>query len=114
MSIAILHGRSDDLIEVDGCINEEWTCYLAGEDTRVRVGDVIFKMWYDDDGRWRIENAGEIPDRYSVSIHEPGCIAGVSERSDAAVVSAKAAAISATETEATGARLIKDGGKFDD
>jgi hypothetical protein len=108
MSIAILHGRSDDLIEVDGCINEEWTCYLAGEDTRVRVGDVIFKMWYDDGGRWRIETASEVPDRYSVSIHEPGdCIAGVSTHSDAAV-------ISSYETEATGARLIKDGGKFDD
>jgi hypothetical protein len=102
MSIAILHGMSDDLIEVDGCINEEWSVFLAGEDTRVRVGDVVFKMWYDEDGRWRIETASEVPDRVSVSIHQPGdCIAGVSEHSDAAI-------ISAVHVEATGARLIKE------
>jgi len=102
MTIAILHGRSDDLIEVDGCINEEWSVFLAGEDTRVRVGDVVFKMWYDEDARWRIETASEVPDRTSVSIHQPGdCIAGVSGHSDAAI-------ISALKVEATGARLIKE------
>ena len=53
-----IYGASDDLIEVEGDIQEEFNVYPE-DDTRylIAVSDgTLLKMWYDEDGIWRIQH----------------------------------------------------------
>ena len=53
-----IYGASDDLIEIEGDINEEFNVYPEN-DTRYLLAfstGHLLKMWYDEDGIWRIQN----------------------------------------------------------
>ena len=53
-----IYGASDDLIEIEGDILEEFNVYPE-EHTRylIAVSDgTLLKMWYDEDGIWRIQH----------------------------------------------------------
>lgn len=53
MTVSIT-GYSDDLIEVDGDISAEFTC---PSDDKAYLGfsdGTLLKIWYDEDGIWRI------------------------------------------------------------
>mgnify|MGYP006293181785 CR=1 FL=1 len=51
--IITIHGRSDDLIEVEGAVTEELTANY-GEPTIVHVGPWTFEVVYTTDGNWEI------------------------------------------------------------
>jgi len=55
MSITI-YGASDDLIEIEGDIREEFNFYPdAGESRYLAISDgTVLRVEYDDDGIWRI------------------------------------------------------------
>jgi hypothetical protein len=55
MSITI-YGASDDLIEVEGDIREEFNWIPDGDETRlIAVSDgTLLRVRYDDDGIWRL------------------------------------------------------------
>jgi len=50
-------GYSDDNVEVDGAIREEYGAYDRGADKPVLVAvsdGTLLRVWYDNDGLWRI------------------------------------------------------------
>jgi hypothetical protein len=53
-----IYGASDDLIEIEGDIREEFEAYKYDKEEKpaiLAVSDgTLLKMWYDDDGIWRI------------------------------------------------------------
>ncbi len=57
MTHITITGYSDDLIEVDGDINEEFACYIDKDKKFfVAVSDgSLFRVRYDDDGLWRFD-----------------------------------------------------------
>jgi hypothetical protein len=62
-----IYGASDDLIEVEGDIREEFNVYPEN-DTRylIAISDgTLLKMWYDDDGIWRILRLSGNVDRFT-------------------------------------------------
>ena len=49
-----IYGSSDDLIEVEGDIDNEFYCYAAEEPTYLALSDgTLLSVLYDDDGIWR-------------------------------------------------------------
>ncbi len=52
-----LYGASDDLIELDGDISEEFSHYMAGDDDNNRhlafSDGTLLKVYYDKDSIWR-------------------------------------------------------------
>jgi hypothetical protein len=55
MSELTIYGASDDLIEVDGCIREEFNFYPR-EDESLLIGvsdGTLLRVRYDEDGIWR-------------------------------------------------------------
>jgi hypothetical protein len=62
-----IYGASDDLIEVEGDIREEFSAYCE-EDTKFLIAlsdGTLLKMWYDEDGIWRIQHLYGDPARFS-------------------------------------------------
>lgn len=57
MTKIVITGYSDDLIEIDGDINEEFACYIQEDETFfVAVSDgSLFRVRYDEDGLWRFD-----------------------------------------------------------
>ncbi len=58
MAKITITGYSDDNIEIDGDISEEWPFYAKkGDDSRlIAVSDgTLLRINYDDDGIWRID-----------------------------------------------------------
>jgi len=55
-----VYGASDDLIVVQGEVNEELYAYY-GVPTEFRVGDFKFKAIYDTDAQWKL-NLVDSPD----------------------------------------------------
>jgi len=55
MSITI-HGASDDLIEIEGEIEEEFNWFPSGEEKRYLAfsDGTILSVYYDNDGIWRL------------------------------------------------------------
>jgi len=51
----IIYGASDDLIEVDGSIREEFSAYDSDPQYLAFSNGVVLKIWYDDEGLWRIQ-----------------------------------------------------------
>lgn len=51
-----VYGASDDLIEVEGSCNAEFSCYLdEGESRFLAFSDgTLLRVVYDDDGIWRL------------------------------------------------------------
>ena len=52
----IIYGASDDLIEIDGDLREEFNCWLGLPDNHayLAVSDgSLFRVRYDEDGIWR-------------------------------------------------------------
>lgn len=69
----VLYGASDDLIEVEGDISDEWGVYLHGADVvHVAVScGTLLRFTYDDDGLWRIA----VLDKGNADVqHEPGSV----------------------------------------
>lgn len=65
MSNLIISGASDDLVEIDGLISDEFNVYEASTVT-VKVDDavhIVAAVEYDrdGDGQWRVEIAGNFP-----------------------------------------------------
>lgn len=55
MKTVIIYGASDDLVEIEGDINEEIGHY--DEDTPLKLGfsdGTVLSVVYDDDGCWRV------------------------------------------------------------
>jgi len=70
MSNLIISGASDDLIEIDGLIADEFNTYTGVARITVKVDDAVHLIATaeydrDDDGEWRIEVAGNFPDATS-------------------------------------------------
>jgi hypothetical protein len=56
MTEITIYGASDDLIEIDGAIREEFGCVLdvPGESAIIAVSDgTLLRVRYDEDGIWR-------------------------------------------------------------
>jgi hypothetical protein len=52
----IIYGASDDLIEIDGSVREEFGCMLdtAQESAYLAISDgTVLRVRYDEDGIWR-------------------------------------------------------------
>ncbi|WP_418060778.1 hypothetical protein [Pimelobacter simplex] len=63
MGNLIISGASDDLIEIDGLIADEFNVYGPATVT-IKVDDAVHLIAtaeYDDDGQWSIEVAGNFP-----------------------------------------------------
>ena len=65
MSNLIISGASDDLVEIDGLIRDEFNVYGPVTVT-IKVDDAVHLIATaeydrDDDGEWRIEVAGNFP-----------------------------------------------------
>lgn len=55
MSEVTIYGASDDLIEIDGDLREEFNAYDEDEGVYVAFSDgTILRVKYDEDGCWRI------------------------------------------------------------
>jgi hypothetical protein len=51
----VVHGHSDDLIEVEGDISEEFTVFAGDQDNFLGFDNgVILRVVYTDQGVWRI------------------------------------------------------------
>jgi len=52
----IIYGASDDLIEIEGDITDEFNVYLNGDETvLLAVSDgTLLRVKYDEDGIWRL------------------------------------------------------------
>ncbi len=58
MSEVIVYGASDDLIEVEGAIREEFTANRDGEANLLAFSDgTLLEVTYTDAGIWRIASA---------------------------------------------------------
>ena len=55
-----IYGASDDLIELEGAIRDEFNAYDETSQLAFDNG-AILAIRYDDDGIWRIENANHHP-----------------------------------------------------
>jgi len=55
MSVTI-YGASDDLIEIEGDIREEFNVYLENDETRLLAfsDGTLLRVKYDEDGIWRL------------------------------------------------------------
>lgn len=54
MSITV-YGASDDLVEIEGDITEEFSFYSDGEERLLAFSDgTLLSIYYDDNGIWRI------------------------------------------------------------
>jgi len=62
-----IYGASDDLIEVEGDISEEFNvCPEEGDRYLIAASDgTLLKMWYDEDGIWRIQHLAGSPDQFT-------------------------------------------------
>lgn len=70
MSITKIYGASDDLIEIEGAVSDEITCY--DEKTNFSASDgTKGTISYDDDGQWRIE-VKEQGDKFSGLVRSVG------------------------------------------
>ena len=50
-----IYGASDDLIEIEGDISEEFAAYDLDEDAVIGASNgVLLRVRYDDDGVWRL------------------------------------------------------------
>lgn len=50
-----IYGASDDLIEIEGDISEEFPAYNLHEDAVIGASNgVLLRVRYDDDGVWRL------------------------------------------------------------
>ena len=51
-----IYGASDDLIEIEGDITEEFNVYLQGDQSKVLAfsDGTVVRVAYDKDGIWRI------------------------------------------------------------
>ena len=58
--ITTIYGASDDLIELDGAIYDEFSAYDETSQLTFDNGAVL-TIRYDDDGIWRIENTNRHP-----------------------------------------------------
>lgn len=57
MSELKIYGCSDDLIEIEGDLREEFGCYNTSREKPFYLlfGDgTVLRVWYDEDGAWRI------------------------------------------------------------
>lgn len=56
MSRIIFYGASDDLIEIEGDVREEFTAYEPDPDSVLAISDgTLLGVEYDDDGVWRFK-----------------------------------------------------------
>jgi len=75
MSQIIITGASDDLIEIDGDLSEEFNWYVTEDDDRrfLAVSDgTLLAVQYDGDGLWRFVVLVTGAAQYQ---HEPGSVA---------------------------------------
>ena len=58
-----IYGASDDLIKVEGDITEEFNVYPEEGDRYLIAASngTLLKMWYDEDGIWRIQHLSGDP-----------------------------------------------------
>lgn len=58
-----IYGASDDLIELEGQIREEFNHYGSGDDSKAAIlafsDGTLLEVEYDDDGIWRIKRLAE-------------------------------------------------------
>lgn len=54
MTKITITGASDDLIEIDGDISEEWDAYDKGRQFIAVSDGTLLSIEYDDDGIWRV------------------------------------------------------------
>lgn len=60
MATVTIYGASDDLIELDGAIREEFTCYDEDEPTYLAFSDgTVLSVLYDGQGMWRVNRVAE-------------------------------------------------------
>lgn len=81
MSVTVT-GHSDDLIEIDGDIREEWGVYGDVPSRHMAFSDgTVLRIHYDDDGLWRVTMvvAGAAEFR-----HDPGDV--TADRNDVATL----------------------------
>lgn len=74
MGNLIISGASDDLIEIDGLISDEFNVYGPAQ-VVVKVDDavhLIATVEYDDGGEWRVKVAGNFPSATVTWIKAPG------------------------------------------
>lgn len=60
MAEIIITGASDDLIEIDGDISEEFNWYPKNSEDRRFIGisdGTVLSVWYDQDGLWRFQRS---------------------------------------------------------
>lgn len=72
MKTITITGSSDDLIKVEGDINEEFGYYSENSIFMGISDGTLLKIRYDEDGIWRIERL--IQGSSSVYAHMPGSI----------------------------------------
>lgn len=74
MAITTIYGASDDLIELEGQLNEEFNpSYQRKTPSLLAFSDgTLLEMWYDNDGIWRIK---QLIAGISAYTHEAGSIA---------------------------------------
>lgn len=64
MQTITIYGTSDDLIEIEGAIREEFSA-LDAENAKLAFGDgTVLSVKYDDDGCWRINRIIEGTAKY--------------------------------------------------
>ena|SRR5688572_12771626 len=57
MDTVTIYGASDDLIEVEGAVGDEFNAYSSDEDTKHYLSfsdGTLLRVVYDDEGMWRI------------------------------------------------------------
>lgn len=86
MNTVIVYGRSDDLIEITGAVEEELYANL-NEPTTIRFDDGLeLEVEYGTDGKWRIETPYELPNDYSyICTVAPNLLGGLCDYSEKAV-----------------------------
>jgi hypothetical protein len=60
-----IYGASDDLIEIEGDIREKFNFYDEEKVLIATSDGTLLKMWYDDDGIWRIQHLFGNIDKFS-------------------------------------------------
>lgn len=66
MSVHI-YGASDDLVEIDGDIVEEFAWYPDDSDEKRLLAfsdGTVLRIWYDDEGMWRIQQIAKGTAKY--------------------------------------------------
>jgi hypothetical protein len=81
-----IHGCSDDLIEIDGDIREEFS-YQDGTVVYVACSNgSLVKIFYGPDGEWRLSMVRVEPETIYIKHEPPHGIVGVANYSDLIII----------------------------